>query len=50
MAEQREKCAHAPCNCAAAEDSEFCSAYCAGHEDSTDILCDCGHPECVKEV
>jgi hypothetical protein len=41
-------CAHEGCNCAATDDSDYCSAYCesAGDADVTAIACECGHDGC----
>jgi hypothetical protein len=48
-------CAHGVCNCPASAGSDFCSPYCAGVgqttnvtvDESQQIVCDCGHPTCV---
>jgi hypothetical protein len=45
--DSKEKCAHTPCKCEAAKDSKYCGAYCEGREDTTEILCSCGHPACT---
>ncbi len=45
-----KKCANAPCDCAATDGSEYCSAYCEGAEESTDVVCHCGHAECDGDV
>lgn len=44
-----EKCAHEGCNCAQAEDSDYCSPYCesAGEGELTELKCDCGHAGCA---
>ncbi len=49
MAEAK-KCANAPCDCKPADDSKFCSAYCAGAEERTDVVCHCGHATCDGDV
>lgn len=48
-------CSHGLCNCPAGEGSDYCSPYCEGAGDTTNVtvdeaqrgLCDCGHPTCV---
>jgi|GEM_PF-854977 len=48
-------CTHGVCNCPATEGSDFCSPYCEGVgqttnvtvDESQEIVCDCGHPTCV---
>lgn len=48
-AEERETCAHAPCECMAAADEEYCSPYCenaAAVVSETEIRCSCGHAGC----
>jgi hypothetical protein len=46
MADDKERCAHPGCTCAADNDSDYCSAYCEGAEDTTEIACGCGHSGC----
>ncbi|HEV2912254.1 MAG TPA: hypothetical protein VGX92_02960 [Pyrinomonadaceae bacterium] len=45
--EERETCAHPGCNCPKPQDSDYCSASCAGAEDIAEVICDCGHPGCM---
>ena len=45
---EERKCAHVPCNCPAAVDSEYCSSQCAKAYTETD--CQCGHEECAAEA
>jgi hypothetical protein len=47
-AQERETCAHGPCECMTREDEEYCSTYCenAGSVSGTEIRCSCGHPGC----
>ena len=47
-AEERETCAHAPCECMAPADEEYCSPYCenAAAVSETEIRCSCGHAGC----
>jgi hypothetical protein len=45
-----KKCENAPCDCAAVDGSKYCSAYCAGAEERTDVVCHCGHAECDGDV
>jgi hypothetical protein len=49
MAETK-KCGNAPCDCAPSEGEKYCSAYCAGAEEGTDVVCHCGHTECEGDV
>jgi hypothetical protein len=48
MANDGKKCKHNLCDCAAAEDSDYCSEYCENASDTgiTEIACSCGHPGC----
>jgi hypothetical protein len=45
-----KKCANAPCDCTPVDGSEYCSAYCAGAEERTDVVCHCGHATCDGDV
>lgn len=45
MAEDK-KCSHPACNCQAKEGSDYCSPYCESAGGTTEIQCNCGHPEC----
>ena len=47
-AEERETCAHGPCQCMAPGDEEYCSPYCenAAAVTETEIRCSCGHAGC----
>jgi len=42
----KDKCAHPSCNCMAAKDSKYCSAFCEGNAGTPDIMCGCGHASC----
>ncbi len=44
------KCANVPCNCSPIDGSDYCSAYCEGVEEATDIVCHCGHTSCEGDV
>lgn len=46
MAEETKKCAHPSCICTVAHDQKYCSMYCEGAANSTEISCGCGHPGC----
>ena len=46
MDNEKKKCAHPSCGCTAAADSDYCSTYCEGQAETTDILCSCGHAGC----
>ncbi|HVG38818.1 MAG TPA: hypothetical protein VM870_06000 [Pyrinomonadaceae bacterium] len=39
-------CEHPVCQCVKAKGSDYCSAYCEGARDTTEIACSCGHPGC----
>jgi len=43
------KCAHPSCRCAALSGSNYCSTYCEGEAETSDILCSCGHSICDGE-
>jgi hypothetical protein len=51
MNEVQPKCTHAPCRCAPAQNSSFCSDHCmdAAGADAPQAHsdCNCGHPECM---
>ncbi len=46
--EKQTKCAHATCDCPAAQDSKYCSEYCrdAHRSGVMEIGCGCEHPGC----
>jgi hypothetical protein len=48
MADDKEArtCKNATCNCRVEDGAKYCSANCEGAGDTTQIDCDCGHPEC----
>jgi hypothetical protein len=50
MDDKKDKCAHPPCLCRAAEDSKYCGAYCEGQEDTVAVVCECHHPNCGSSV
>lgn len=41
-----KKCEHPACACPASADSDYCSTYCEGAGDISDITCNCGHAHC----
>ena len=47
-AQDREKCDHAPCQCIASGDADYCGVYCenAAKAGEIEIACGCGHPGC----
>ena len=48
MAETREGiCAHPACTCKVSEGEKYCSTYCEDAGDTTELSCNCDHPECV---
>ena len=48
--DKSRKCANAPCDCIPADGSKYCSAYCEGAEERTDVVCHCGHATCSGDV
>jgi hypothetical protein len=46
MASNFEKCAHPSCRCSAKQGSKYCSTYCEGEAETSDIVCNCGHSGC----
>lgn len=50
MAKEQKKCAHTPCDCVPADGSKYCSAYCEGAGDRTEVVCHCGHAGCKGDV
>ena len=46
MADEQKKCAHDSCMCLVAKDEKYCSSYCEGAKDTTEISCGCEHPGC----
>ena len=49
---EKEKgvCAHPPCNCPVPEGEKYCGAYCEGAEDTSEIICNCGHASCAMRA
>lgn len=47
---QGKKCANASCNCVPANGEKYCSAYCEGAGERTDVVCHCGRPGCRGDV
>jgi hypothetical protein len=47
MADNENQCEHAGCSCAKDQGSDYCSAYCEGASDTTEIKCGCGHDGCA---
>jgi hypothetical protein len=50
MMAETKKCGNPPCDCVPDGGEEYCSAYCEGAEDSTDVVCHCGHAACEGDV
>jgi len=48
--ETTKKCAHPSCGCNAKEDSDYCGTYCEGEAETSDIMCNCGHPDCMNRT
>jgi len=49
MAEHQKKCAHPPCDCVPGDGAKYCSAYCEGAGDTSEVTCECGHAGCAGE-
>jgi hypothetical protein len=49
MAETK-KCGNPPCDCVPNDGEKYCSAYCEGAGEGTDVVCHCGHAECEGDV
>lgn len=47
--EMNEKCAHPACACKRSSDSKYCSTFCSGEAETSDITCSCGHPCCATK-
>jgi len=47
MAKETKKCKHPACRCKAREDDDYCSEFCKGAGDMTELTCECGHPACA---
>ena len=52
MADERDVCQNAGCNCPVADsaDSNYCGPHCESVGGTTEIACGCGHPECAGEL
>ncbi len=50
MAEQVQKCAHPACNCTVASGEKYCSTYCHDAGGKTELMCNCGHPNCADNM
>lgn len=52
MADDKDykECEHVTCSCPAAEGSDYCSPYCEGSGDTTEVTCNCGHGGCAGET
>ena len=46
MKDDKKKCAHPGCNCAAPNGEKYCSTYCHDARGSLELHCGCGHPGC----
>lgn len=48
MPEKKEvkSCKNPPCSCEIPNDENYCSTSCAVMGKSTNIDCECGHPDC----
>lgn len=47
---EKKKCENPPCDCVPDDGSKYCSAYCEGTGDETDVVCHCGHASCDGDV
>ncbi len=41
-----KKCENPACSCVADAGSKYCSAHCEGTAGDTEVVCECGHPNC----
>jgi len=39
-------CTNAPCSCPVEKKNEYCGVSCQSTGQTTQIDCDCGHPDC----
>jgi len=46
MSDEKETCANDCCTCPRPADGKYCSAACEGAGKTTQLDCDCSHPEC----
>jgi hypothetical protein len=47
---ENQKCAHPACNCMARQGDKYCSTYCHDAGQTTELMCNCGHPGCSEEM
>lgn len=47
--DDKDVCAHGPCNCTPREHSKYCSPYCEAAGDTLELACNCGHAGCGVE-
>lgn len=45
-----KKCENPACSCVTEKGQSFCSTHCEGTKDSTEIICECGHPACKGDA
>lgn len=50
MAKPIKKCANPSCNCQAAAGSKYCGAHCEDTLGRTELMCLCGHSNCLGET
>ena len=50
MADESKTCKHSLCSCAARDDSDYCSPYCAAAGDAVELACNCGHTGCATNI
>jgi hypothetical protein len=50
MMAEAKKCDNPPCDCVPSEGEKYCSAFCEGAEERTEVVCHCGHTECDGDV
>jgi len=50
MTAKTKKCDNPTCDCAPSDGSKYCSAYCEGAGEGTNVVCHCGHTGCAGDV
>lgn len=49
MSDQK-KCGNPACSCVPPKGEKFCSAHCESVKGTTEVACQCGHPECQGDA
>jgi hypothetical protein len=45
-----KKCEHPSCTCMVDGKDKYCSPRCEAAAGTTELVCECGHPQCRGEV